>query len=86
MCRDAIAPNRQEAEGFRGAEKSCPGRIGRAESTFVAAIPEHASVATLLEAAPSLVRAGWLPDEDVRRHTLDVIRVAALKGFVRLDP
>jgi flavin-dependent dehydrogenase len=52
----------------------------------VSAIPEHASVASLLDAAPSLVRAGSMPAEDIRRHTLDVLRVAALKGFVRLEP
>jgi flavin-dependent dehydrogenase len=62
-----------------------PHRIPAAMAPVVAAIPRHRNVASLLAAAPPLLPPDH-PPETVRRATLDVVRAAALKGFLRLTP
>ena len=51
----------------------------------VDAIPSHRAVKSLLDEAPSLVEDVAHPAE-IRRSTLDIVRVAAMKGFLRLVP
>lgn len=61
-----------------------PTRIPKAMAPVAEALSEHRRVSTLVAAAPSM-----LPEHDraaVARATLDLVRVAALKGFVRLVP
>jgi hypothetical protein len=54
-------------------------------SPIVDAIGRHRRVRTLVDEAPTLV-----PDiataAEIRRSTLDIVRLAAMKGFVRLSP
>jgi len=63
-----------------------PSRIAPSMAPVVSAIPRHGRVATLLDEAPSLLPEGFAPVEAIRRSTLDIVRIAALKGFVRLHP
>lgn len=62
---------------------AAPARIPPVMAPIVAEIPRHRQVATLLDRAPALLAEGH-EAEDIRRATLDVVRVAAMKGFVRL--
>ena len=62
-----------------------PCRIPETLGPIVEAIPRHASVRTLLEEAPRLVSEVASPSQ-IRTATLDLVRVAAMKGFLRLDP
>jgi clorobiocin biosynthesis protein Clo-hal len=59
-----------------------PASLGR----LVDAIPQHRSAATLVEAAPSLVSSTDIPADEARRYALDVLRIAAMKGFLRITP
>ncbi len=62
-----------------------PCRIPPEMAAVVAAMPRHQRVRTLLDEAPDLV-----PDiasaAEIRRSTLDIVRLAAMKGFLRLSP
>jgi clorobiocin biosynthesis protein Clo-hal len=61
-----------------------PCRIPWDMAPVVDAIPRHRRVRTLVDEAPALV-----PDAaaaEVRRSTLDIVRLAAMKGFVRVGP
>jgi hypothetical protein len=62
-----------------------PCRIPLEMAPVVEAIPRHRRVRTLVDEAPALV-----PDiasaAEVRRSTLDIVRLAAMKGFLRLSP
>jgi clorobiocin biosynthesis protein Clo-hal len=51
----------------------------------VGAIARHGQVKTLLQEAPALVPDVAAPGE-IRRSTRDIVRVAAMKGFLRLSP
>lgn len=61
-----------------------PHRIPAALAPLVGELPNYRRVAHLLDAAPRLLPADFHP-ETARRLTLDVVRTAALKGFVRLS-
>lgn len=63
-----------------------PTRIAPSMAPVVDAIGRHASVATLVEEAPSLLPPGFARAEDIQRSTLHIVRAAALKGFVRVSP
>lgn len=60
-------------------------RLPPALSRVVAELPHHRSVASLLEKAPTLVPPDFGSPEEVRHHTLNIVRVAAIKGFVQLE-
>jgi clorobiocin biosynthesis protein Clo-hal len=62
-----------------------PCRIPCEMAPIVEAIPQHQRVRTLLDAAPALVP-DIASDAAIRRSTLDIIRLAAMKGFLRLSP
>lgn len=62
-----------------------PCRIAPALAPIVNAMNRHESVAALLEEAPTLLPSGFAMPDDIRNSTLDILRVAAMKGFVRLD-
>ena len=38
----------------------------------------------LLDEAPTLLPDNFAPAEDIRRSTIEILRVAAMKGFLRL--
>lgn len=61
-------------------------RISPVLAPVVAALHQHHRVASLLDAAPTLVASTDLDAVELRRQSLDMVRVAALKGFVRLGP
>jgi clorobiocin biosynthesis protein Clo-hal len=65
---------------------AAPSRIAPAMAPVVAAIPRHDRVASLVDEAPSLLPAGFAAADAIRRSTLQIVRIAALKGFLRLHP
>lgn len=62
-----------------------PCRIPLEMAPVVSAIARHGQVKTLVQEAPALVPDIAAPSE-IRRSTRDIVRVAAMKGFVRLSP
>jgi clorobiocin biosynthesis protein Clo-hal len=62
-----------------------PCRIPPHMAPVVDAIPRHRRVRTLVEEAPALVPSVTTPAE-IRRAALDIVRVAAMKGLVRVSP
>lgn len=62
---------------------AAPCRIAPAMAPVVAAIPDHPTVASLLDAAPGLL-AGFADPEAVRKSTLVILRNAAKKGYLQL--
>jgi flavin-dependent dehydrogenase len=65
---------------------AAPSRIAPAMAAVVAAIPRHDRVTSLLDEAPSLLPEGFAGADAIRRSTLQIVRIAALKGFLRLHP
>ncbi|HZF53856.1 MAG TPA: NAD(P)/FAD-dependent oxidoreductase [Polyangiaceae bacterium] len=63
---------------------SAPARIAPAMAPVADAIGRHTSVRALADEAPSLLPAGFAPEEAIRRSALQMVRTAALKGLVRL--
>lgn len=74
-----------ESPDFTHRMAAAPHRIAPSLAPVVAAIPQHDRVATLVEEAPSLLPPGYAPPEEIRRSALDLVRIAAMKGFVRVD-
>lgn len=69
---------------FTHRRATAPSRIAPGLAPVVEAMGRFERVDDLLEAAPGLVTGARA--DAVRRATLAVLRVAALKGFVQLDP
>ncbi len=63
---------------------AAPCRIAPALAPVVDAIPQHATVDSLLDAAPGLLPPGFADADDIRRGALAVLRNAAKKGFIAL--
>jgi clorobiocin biosynthesis protein Clo-hal len=63
---------------------AAPSRIAPAMAPVVDAIARHERVRGLIDEAPSLLPDGFAPPEAIRRSALHLVRIAALKGFVRL--
>ncbi|HEY0323894.1 MAG TPA: NAD(P)/FAD-dependent oxidoreductase [Pyrinomonadaceae bacterium] len=61
-----------------------PTRIAAALAPIVERMNAGGSVAALLAEAPRLLPLGIAPEADIRRSTLEVMRVAAMKGFIHL--
>lgn len=72
--------------GFVHRLAAVPARISPAMAPVVAAMQEQRTVAGLLAQAPSLLPAGVGTPESIRRSTLDIVRIAAMKTFVELGP
>lgn len=62
-----------------------PSRIAPALAPVVDAAQRHATVKALVDEAPSLLPRGFADPEAIRRGALQIVRVAALKGFVDLQ-
>jgi clorobiocin biosynthesis protein Clo-hal len=63
---------------------AAPSRIAPAMAPVVDAIARHERVRGLIDEAPSLLPESFAPPEAIRRSALHLVRIAALKGFVRL--
>jgi len=74
-----------ESFDFAHRVAAIPSRIAPSMAPVVSAIPRHRKVDTLLEEAPDLLPEGFAPREAIQRSTLGIVRIAALKGFVRLQ-
>ena len=61
-----------------------PCRIAPALAPVVDRMNTSGSVQALLEVAPSLLPPGFAQPDDLHRAVIDIVRVANLKGFVRL--
>lgn len=61
-----------------------PTDIAPALAPIVDAVPRHATVRSLQAASPSLVPASVAPAPALERLAAQIVRVAAIKGFVRL--
>jgi flavin-dependent dehydrogenase len=75
-----------EELGFYHRMSAVPCRIAPAMAPVVDAMARHRRVADLCAEAPALVASGVSAPEAVRRATLEIVRVAAMKGFVRIHP
>lgn len=73
-----------EELGFSHRMAAVPSRIAAVMAPIVAAIHKHSTVSGLLAEAPSLLPPGVAEPEAIRRATLDIVRIAAMKGFVRV--
>ena len=75
-------------EGLDFAHRSAaaPHRIAPALAPIVDAMPRHDTVAGLVAAAPGLLPAGHATEAAIRGATLELVKIAAMKGFVRLTP
>lgn len=63
-----------------------PTRVAPALAPIVQAMQRHEYVGELLREAVTLLPFGAASEEEVRASTLEVVRVAALKGLIRLVP
>lgn len=63
---------------------AAPCRIPEVMAPVVEAMQRHTSMATLLREAPSLLPLGYATAATVERATVDIARVAAIKGCLRL--
>ncbi len=63
-----------------------PTRISPALAPVVTAIPQHHRVSDLMAAAPALLPPGIAPAATISHLAGQIVRVAALKGFIRLEP
>jgi flavin-dependent dehydrogenase len=61
-----------------------PTEISPALAPLVDAVPRHATVRSLKAASPALVPAGTAPAATIERLAAQIVRVAAIKGFVKL--
>jgi clorobiocin biosynthesis protein Clo-hal len=77
-----LIPERQD---FAHRMAAAPHRIAPVLEPVVAAIPRHQRVATLVEEAPALLPSGFASPEAIRHSTLELVRIAAMKGFVRVS-
>ena len=64
---------------------SVPCRISPSLNPLVEAIRRNHSVADLLEEAPKLAIECEVSIEEIRRSTLEILRIAAMKGYVRIN-
>lgn len=63
-----------------------PCRIAPALAPIVERMNAQRNVAMLLDEAQTLLPENFAPAEDIRRSTIEILRVAAMKGFLRLMP
>ncbi len=64
---------------------SVPCRISPSLNPLVEAIRRNHSVADLLEEAPTLAVECEVSIEEIRRSALEILRIAAMKGYVRIN-
>jgi clorobiocin biosynthesis protein Clo-hal len=74
-----------ENPDFAHRTAAAPHRIAPALAPVVSAIPRHTRVATLVDEAPSLLPPGFAAPETIRSSTLHLVKIAAMKGFVRVN-
>ncbi len=74
-----------DSSDFAHRMAAVPCRIAPALKPVVEAIRRHTNVSALLKEVPSLLPEGQVSTEEIVCSTLEILRIAAMKGFVRIE-